>query len=42
MGICCLAQETQTRALDQPRRVGWGGKWEGVSKSMYIYIYTYV
>ena len=25
MGICCLAQETQTGALYQPRGVGWGG-----------------
>ena len=29
MGICCLAQETQTGALYQPRGVGWGGIWEG-------------
>ena len=27
-----LSQETQTGALYQPRGVGWGGKWEGVSK----------
>ena len=26
MGICCMAQETQTGALYQPRVVGWGGK----------------
>ena len=32
MGICCMAQETQTGALYQPRRLGWGGRWEGVSK----------
>ena len=32
MGICCMAQETQTGALYQPGAVGWGGKWEGVSK----------
>ena len=32
MGICWMAQETQTGALDQPKGVGWGGKWEGVSK----------
>ena len=25
MGICCVAQETQTGALYQPRRVGWEG-----------------
>ena len=29
MGICCMAQETQTGALYQPRRVRWGGRWEG-------------
>ena len=23
MGICCMAQETQTGALYQPRGVGW-------------------
>ena len=38
MGICCMAQETQTGALYQPRGVGWremGGsfKWEGI----YVY-----
>ena len=27
-----LAQETQTGALYQHRGVGWGGRWEGVSK----------
>ena len=32
MGICCMAQETQTGALYQPRGVGWGGTREGVSK----------
>ena len=31
-GICCLAQETQTGALYQPRTMGWGGRWEGDSK----------
>ena len=25
MGICCMAQETQTGALYQPRGVGWEG-----------------
>ena len=25
MGICRMAQETQTGALYQPRGVGWGG-----------------
>ena len=27
-----MTQETQTGALYQPREVGWGGRWEGVSK----------
>ena len=26
MGIFCMAQETQTRALYQPRGVGWGDR----------------
>ena len=39
-GICCMAQETQTRALCQSRGVGWGRRWEGVSKGM-RYTYTY-
>ena len=30
--IGCVAQETQTGALYQPRGLGWGGRWEGVSK----------
>ena len=40
MGICCMAQETQTGALYQSRGVGWGWKWEGGSKGR-EYIYTY-
>ena len=40
MGICCMAQKTQTGALYQPRGVGWGGKLEGVSKGK-GYMYTY-
>ena len=28
MGICCMSQGTQTRALKQPTEVGWGGRWE--------------
>ena len=32
MGICCMAQETQTGALYQPRGAGWEGRWEGTSK----------
>ena len=35
-----MDQETQTGALNQPRRVGWGGKWEGVSKER-RYMYSY-
>ena len=31
-GICCMAQETQTGALYQPRGMGWGRRWEGSSK----------
>ena len=40
MGICYMAQETQTGALDQPRGVGWGGRWELASKGR-GYMYTY-
>ena len=40
MGICCMAQETQTGPLYQPRGVGWGGGWERVSKGR-GYMYTY-
>ena len=39
MEICCMAQETQRGALYQSRGVGWGGKWEGVSKGK-GYMYT--
>ena len=39
MGICCMAQETQTGFLYQPRGLGWGGRWEEGSKGRgYIYI----
>ena len=42
MGLCCMAQETQTGALYQPREVGWGGKQEGVPKGMgYMYNYDW-
>ena len=27
-GNCCMAQETQTGALYQPRGVGWGGRFK--------------
>ena len=39
VGICCMAQETQTGALHQPRGLGWGGRWEGGSKGK-GYTYT--
>ena len=35
-----MVQETHTGALYLPRRVGWGGRWEGVSKGR-GYKYTY-
>ena len=28
VGICCVTQGTQTRALGQPRGVGWGRRGE--------------
>ena len=40
LGICCMAQETQTGALYQPRGVGWGRRLEGVSKGR-GYMYNY-
>ena len=41
--FCGMAQETQTRALYQPRGVGWGRTWEGGSKGKgYIYIYLWL
>ena len=39
-GNSCMAQETQTGALYQPRGVGWGGRQEGGSKGR-GYMYTY-
>ena len=39
-GICCMAQETQTGTLYQPRGMGWGGRGEGGSKGK-GYMYTY-
>ena len=42
MGICCMAQETHIGALHQPRGLGWGQRWEGVSKGRgYMYIYDW-
>ena len=32
VGICCVTQGTQTRALGQPRGVGWGKRWERGSR----------
>ena len=40
MGICCMAQETQTGALSESREVGWGRRWEGGSKER-AYMCTY-
>jgi len=40
MGICYMAQETQTGALYQPRGMAGGGSWEGVSKGR-GYMYSY-
>ena len=40
MGICCMSQGTQTGALYQPRKVGWGGRREAASKRK-GYMYTY-
>ena len=40
MGIYCMIQGTQMEALQQPRGMGWGGRWEGGSRGkrhMYIY-----
>ena len=40
MEICRMTQGTQTGTLPQPRGVGWGRRWEGVSRGrghMYIY-----
>ena len=30
--ICCMAHETQTGSLYQPRGMGWARRWEGGSK----------
>ena len=40
MGICCMAQKTQSGALYQPRGVRQGRRWEGGSKWR-GYMYTY-
>ena len=36
-GICCVAQETQTGALYQPRGVGWGGRFK--RKGIYVHLW---
>ena len=41
MGICCMAQETQTGTLYQPRWVGLEGRWDRGSKGRDIPMYTY-
>ena len=33
MGICYMTQGNQMRARQQPRGVGWGGRWEGGSRT---------
>ena len=38
MGICCMAQETHIGALHQPRGLGWGRRWEGVSKGNFCHL----
>ena len=35
-----MAKETQMGALYQPRRAGWGGRWDGGSKGVDICIPT--
>ena len=40
MWICCMAQETQTGTLNQPRGVRWGERYEGGWKGG-GYMYTY-
>ena len=40
MRIYCMAQETQTEALYQPRGVGSGGRWERDSRGR-GYMYSY-
>ena len=42
MRICCVAQETQTGALHQPRRGGVGREKGRRFKSEDIYIYIYI
>ena len=37
MGICCMDQETQTGALNQPRGVRWGGRFK--REGIYVYLW---
>ena len=39
--LSCMAQETETGVLYQARGVGWGERWEDISKRR-GYMYTYV
>ena len=41
MGIFCMAQETQTGGLYQPRGVGWGGMEESFKRER-IYVYLWL
>ena len=41
MEICCVTQGTQTGALQQPKGVEKGGRWEGGSGGR-GHMYTYV
>ena len=38
MGLCCMAQETQTGALNQPRGVGWGGRFKREGTYVYLWL----
>ena len=42
MGICCMAQETQTGALYQPRGGGMGREMGGRFKRKGIYVYLWL
>ena len=37
IGICCMAQESQTGALNQPRGVEWGGRCK--RERVYVYLW---
>ena len=42
MGICCMAQETQTGSLHQPRRGGMRREMGGRFKGEGIYVYLWL